>query len=182
MQPRGGVGRLSQWMRHDLTITTAAALDLGTTANVLGFEAFYRDRYPAMVRLATLLVDRVEVAEELVQEAFAAVYLRWSGLDEPAGYLRTAVVNRSRDALRWRRRRTATTAPERIIEPPEPADHVRAAIAALPRRQRTAVVLRFYEDLTIDQIAAAMGTRPGTVKSLLHRGIAVLREEIDDDR
>jgi len=166
-------------MRHDLIITTAAALEVGTTTQALGFEAFYRDRYPAMVRLATLLVDRVEIAEEVAQEAFAAVYQRWPNLDAPAGYLRTSVVNRSRDALRWRKRRTVSALAEATVEQPEPVDHVRAAIAALPHRQRAAVVLRFYEDLTIDEIASALGARPGTVKSLLHRGLAALREEID---
>jgi len=170
-------------MRSELTITTAAALDArAVDCTPLAFDVFYRDRYAPMVRLATLLVDRVEVAEEIVQEAFAAAYLRWPRLDAPAGYVRTAVVNRSRDALRWRRRRRVTAVDDATVEPAEPVDHVRAAIAALPRAQRTAIVLRFYEDLTVDGIADAMRTRPGTVKSLLHRGIAALREEITDDR
>ncbi len=170
-------------MRAELTITTAAAMEAAAVDEVAtSFDAFYRDRYVAMVRLATLLVDHVEVAEEIVQEAFAAAYLRWRRLDTPAGYVRAAVVNRSRDALRWRRRRRAVTVNDRVVDAPEPVDHVRAAIAALPVPQRTAVVLRFYEDLTVDAIADAMGTRPGTVKSLLHRGIAALREEIRDER
>jgi RNA polymerase sigma-70 factor (sigma-E family) len=166
-------------MRAELTITTAAAIEAAAVDAVgTSFDAFYRDRYLPMVRLATLLVDRVDVAEEIVQEAFAAAYLRWRRLDAPAGYVRAAVVNRSRDALRWRRRRRTVALSEPVVDPDEPVDHVRAAIAALPRAQRTAVVLRFYEDLTVDAIADAMGTRPGTVKSLLHRGIAALREEI----
>ena len=170
-------------MRAELTITTAAAMDAAAADEVVtSFDAFYRDRYVPMVRLATLLVDRVEVAEEIVQESFAAAYLRWRRLDAPASYVRAAVVNRSRDALRWRRRRRVVTLTDPVVDAAEPVDHVRAAIASLPRAQRTAVVLRFYEDLTVDAIAEAMGTRPGTVKSLLHRGIAALREEIRDDR
>jgi RNA polymerase sigma factor (sigma-70 family) len=141
-----------------------------------------------MVRLATLLVDRVELAEELVQESFAAVFERWDRLDAPAGYLRTTVVNRCRDALRWRRRRGAAAAGaptgpllDLTSAPAEPVDHLREAIRSLPVGQRTAIVLRFYADLSVEDAAMAMGTRPGTVKSLVHRGLASLREVIDHD-
>ena len=65
----------------------------------IGFVTLYRDRYDAMVRLAALLVDRTEQAEEIVQDAFAAVYERWEHVDVPAAYVRTVVVNRCRDAL-----------------------------------------------------------------------------------
>ena len=169
-------------MRADLTVTTVAAIESRATPGVLGFETFYRAQYPSMVRLAVLLVDRHDLAEEIVQEAFAAVYLKWNRVAAPAGYVRRAVVNRCRDVQRWRRRRRRDEGvDEPTVGPSEPVDHVRAAIVGLPARQRMAIVLRFYEDLTVDEIAAAMGARPGTVKSLLHRGIAALREEIPDD-
>jgi RNA polymerase sigma-70 factor (sigma-E family) len=139
-------------------------------------ELYHRHR-AGLVRLATLLVDRPEVAEELVQDAFAAAYREWPRLDEPAAFVRAAVVNRARSELRRRdvrRRRPLHAAP--AIEPG--GDHVRDAVAALPERQRTAVVLRFYGDLSLDQIAALMGTRTGTVKSQLHKALARLRRDI----
>jgi RNA polymerase sigma-70 factor (sigma-E family) len=144
------------------------------------FVDLYEKRWPLLVRLATLLVDRVEVAEELVQDAFAATYRDWTRLDEPAAYVRTAVVNRARSELRRRdarRRRPAETLPSEPIQDP-PGDPLRDAITRLPERQRTVVVLRFYEDLPLGEIAALMGIRTGTVKSQLHRALATLRKEI----
>jgi RNA polymerase sigma factor (sigma-70 family) len=98
------------------------------------------------------------------------------------------VVNRCRDALRWRRRRGAVAAGaptgpllDLTSAPAEPVDHLREAIRSLPVGQRTAIVLRFYADLSVEDAAMAMGTRPGTVKSLVHRGLASLREVIDHD-
>jgi RNA polymerase sigma-70 factor (sigma-E family) len=142
-----------------------------------GFTTLYADRYLPMVRLATLLVDRVEVAEEIVQDAYAVLYRRWDRIENPQAYLRLEVVNRSRDALR--RRRVARRLTFRSTEVRDHPDEMADAIARLPERQRTAVVLRFYEDLAIEQIAEAMGTRPGTVKSWLHRAMARLRGEIE---
>lgn len=140
------------------------------------FRGLYRERYAPMVRLAALLVDRVDLAEEIVQESFTVVYQRWEQLESPAGYLRTTVVNRCRDALRRRRldRRQPPGAEVTIDEHRELAD----AIAGLPHRQRIAVVLRFYEDMTVDEIADVMKTRPGTVKSWLSRAMTRLRQEI----
>jgi RNA polymerase sigma-70 factor (sigma-E family) len=145
----------------------------------IGFVALYGDRYDPMVRLATLLVDRPDVAEEIVQDAFAAIYERWEHVDTPAAYVRTVVVNKCRDVLR-RRRIAATITLGRAQEASEPTgDLLHDALAALPARQRAVLVLRFYEDLPNDEVARLMKTRPGTVKSLVHRGLATLREVIE---
>lgn len=140
------------------------------------FRELYQARYVAMVKLATLLVGRFDLAEDAVQDAFADVYRRWNDLDSPGGYLRVAVVNRCRDRQRRDRRdRSTPVAAMSVVDAPnELAD----AVAALPDRQRMAVVLRFYEDMTVDEIATAMGTRPGTVKSWLSRAMAKLRREV----
>jgi hypothetical protein len=106
-----------------------------------GFTAIYADRYLPMVRLATLLVDRVEVAEEIVQDAYAVLYRRWDRIENPQAYLRLEVVNRSRDALR--RRRVARRVTFRSAEVRDHPDEMADAVARLPERQRTAVVLRF---------------------------------------
>ncbi len=142
------------------------------------FEALYADEVDAMARLAYLMVGSAEQAEELVHDAFARLYERWGQVDNPGGYLRTCVVNGCRDSLRRRR-------VERRPQPPGSpsaelgADHLADALADLPYRQRAAIVLRYYEDRSEADIADLLGVRPGTVKSLLHRGLAHLREVIE---
>jgi RNA polymerase sigma-70 factor (sigma-E family) len=144
------------------------------------FTAVYARDRDRLVRLATLLVDEQGLAEDLVNDAFAAAYERWDRLDAPEAYLRTAVVNRSRDALRRRRVARAFAGRRRValVEGGEP-DYVRDAIAALPAAQRSVLVLRFYEDLTIEAIADLLHRKPGTVKSQLSRALAALREVIE---
>ncbi|HVM39556.1 MAG TPA: SigE family RNA polymerase sigma factor [Acidimicrobiia bacterium] len=145
-----------------------------------GITVLYRERYASMVRLAYLLTGSNEAAEELVQDAFVKVHRRWDRAYEPAAYLRTAVVNNCRS---WHRRRFLErdrrphAAPE-AVEPSEP-DHMWEALGALQPRQRAALVLKFYEDLSEEQIASALGCRPGTVKSLVHRGLAELRKVVE---
>ena len=138
----------------------------------------YRLRYGAMVRLAALLLGDDAQAEEVVQDCFIRVNRKWDRVEHPAAYLRAAVVN----ACRSRRRRSAI---ERRRLTPSPswvelgADEVWDALAALPYRQRAALVLRFYEDLPDDEIGTALGCRPATVRSLVHRGLLQLRGVIE---
>ena len=144
------------------------------------FVVLYHRLRPRLVRLATLLVDRVDIAEELVQDAFAATYRDWARLDEPAAFVRVAVVNRARSELRRRdarRRRPVEIVTETAVPPA--TDHLRDAITRLPERQRTVVVLRFYEDLSIEEIATLMDIPAGTVKSTLHRALARLRSAVE---
>ena len=142
------------------------------------FDYFYRAEYAPMVRLARGLVDTTECAEEVVQDAFAQVFQRWDRLDSPGGYLRTAVVNGARSELRKRevRRRVG-------LGQPRPAaverDYLVDALDRLPVKRKTALVLRFYSGLSEREIAETMGVRPGTVKSLISRGLAELREVIE---
>lgn len=147
----------------------------------LGFEELYQQRYDPMVRLAYLLVGDRAVAEELVQDAFVKVHRQWGGgIEHPKAYLRTAVVNTCRS---WGRRRTRERDHhERRLEAvPDPelvADEMWDVLLRLPQRQRTAIVLRFYEDLPEAEIAAVLGCRPNTVRTLVHRGLAALRQEL----
>jgi RNA polymerase sigma-70 factor (sigma-E family) len=143
-----------------------------------GFEDLYEVQYAPMVRLAHVLVDTIEQAEEVVQDAFAAVYLRWSRLDNPGAYLRVAVLNGARKQLR--RRRVARRSVAQPLETDELAfNHVLDAVRRLPRRQRAVVVLRFELQLSEADIAATLGVPAGTVKSTLHRALARLREEVE---
>ena len=142
------------------------------------FGDFYRLHYRPMVRLAQALVDTSDCAEEIVQDAFAKVYERWDRLSEPGGYARIAVVNGARSELRKRevRRRVGLTA--RRATAAGERDYLIDALDTLSPRQRTAIVLRFYEQMSERETAEAMGVRPGTVKSLVSRGLAELRRVI----
>ena len=142
------------------------------------FEALYADEVDAMARLAFLMVGSVDQAEELVHDAFAQLYERWDRVDNPGGYLRTCVVNGCRDRLRRRavERRHPTGSPGTNEQE---TDLLADVLATLPYKQRAAVVLRYYEDRSEADIAQLLGVRPGTVKSLLHRGLASLREVIE---
>jgi RNA polymerase sigma-70 factor (sigma-E family) len=141
-------------------------------------ELFEQERRP-MVRVAYLLVGSEALAEELVQDAFATVYLRWDRIDRPGAFLRRCVVNGAKGSLR-RRALERRHAPD----PAEPSTgpdgrELLDALAALPLRQRAVVVLRFYERMTQEEIADALDLPLGTVKSNLHRGLARLREVIE---
>lgn len=139
----------------------------------------HRQRYAPMVRLATLLIGSQAMAEEIVQDCFVRIYARFDGLEQPAAYLRQSVVNASRSAGR----RITLERDRAHLERPGvaqlDADEMLDALDRLPERQRAALVLRFYQDMSEQEIAAALGCRPGTVKSLVHRGLARLREVLD---
>ena len=150
-----------------------------------GVEALYALRYAPSVRLAHLLVGDRGRAEELVQDAFVRVLPRLGDLDDPAAYLRTVVVNLCRDAGR-RTTRARALRHDRPLSVPGPdvpptSTAVWLALQRLPERQRIALSLRFYDDLATDDIAELLGVRPATVRSLLHRGLATLKEAVPRD-
>lgn len=143
-----------------------------------GFDDLFEAERDAMVRIALLLVGSEPLAEEIVQDAFAAVYLRWDRLERPGAYLRQSVVNGARSLLRRRaleRRHLRSVADDGV---PAPARELLDALAALSIERRAVIVLRFYEGMTQEEIAEALGLRLGTVKSRLHRGLAELREAL----
>lgn len=150
------------------------------------FAVLYADQFAPLVRLAALLVGSPEAAEDVVQEAFAKLHGRFRRVDEPRAWLRVAVVNASRNERRrlGRLRRHLVGQAGRSDAavagpPPEPADAaLLEALRRLPDRQRAVVVLRFYLGLNEAEIATTLGTRPGTVKSRLHRALAQLRAEL----
>ena len=133
-----------------------------------------------MVRLAALMVGSRAIAEEIVQDAFAAVSERWGGLDRPGGYLRTAVVNGCAQALRRRsvedRHRIVELAPADEI--PERLIELRSALDRLNHRQRIVIVLQYFADLPDREIAQTLGVRQATVRSLAHRALTALRREL----
>ncbi|MFE6840551.1 RNA polymerase sigma factor [Streptomyces sp. NPDC057705] len=144
-----------------------------------------------MVRLAVLLVDDLATAEDVVQDAFTALYRRHgeqiTEVDNALGYLRTAVVNTSRSVLRRRRTvRAWTPSPEADV--PSAEDHVvldeahREVLAALGRltaRRRQVLVLRYWADLSEAEIAATLGISRGAVKSNASRGLDALERILE---
>jgi len=152
-------------------------------------QRLYEQHYLALVRLAAHLVDDLESAEDVVQDVFAG--LRTTPAD-PVRYLRRAVVNRARSTLRRRRVVRTFLAGRTRLDDAEPADEdllrnerrrtLLVAVGQLPHRQREIVVLRYYEDLGVSEIAAVLGISPGAVSSSLSRALDALHSRLGDDR
>ena len=151
----------------------------------------YAQHYQSLLRLAALLLDEPAACEDIVQESYIRVATAKTALREPEkalAYLRQTVVNLSRSSLR-RRLVVLRHAPKPLPEG-APADEgafaalerqaVVRALAKLPPRQREAVVLRYYGDLSETQIAAAMGVTNGAVKSYCSRGLETLGTLLGD--
>jgi RNA polymerase sigma-70 factor (sigma-E family) len=142
---------------------------------------------PEGIRLAFLLTGDRALAEDLVQEAFARFVGRLQHLRQPeafGAYLRKTIVNLSRSHFRHAKVERAYA--ERVARAPEHMDStneeldeaMHQTLLRLPERQRAAIVLRFFEDLTDTQAADIMRCRPGTVRSLVSRGMTTLRSEL----
>lgn len=146
----------------------------------------YISHYRSLVRLAFLLVRDEPTAEEVVQECFMAMHDGWRRLrdeDKALSYLKQAVVNRSKSVLRHRSvvdRNAPKPAPDMPSAEQGAMAHLErtaviAALRTLPDRQRQALVLRYYGDMSEAQIAQSMGISKGAVKSHTARGMSALR-------
>ena len=150
--------------------------DQGTDLMV---ESLYRQHSLRLTRLAAAIVLDREVAQEVMQDAFVGLQRRWSSIENPAGYLQRSVVNLSIKALRRRKvaaRYPVSAAP--VIQNPE-IDETWLAVGKLNPRQRSVVLLRYWEDMSESDIAETLGWRAGTVKSNLHRALALLRKDLE---
>jgi RNA polymerase sigma factor (sigma-70 family) len=139
-------------------------------------ERVYREERLALIRLAFLLTGSRDAAEDIVQTAFTAAQARWAALSEPVAYLRQVVVNQAGD-LHRRSYRTRITSREPVTHLPE-IDETWAELRRLPPRQRAVVVLRFYQDLPLTEIAELLGRPAGTVRSDLHRALTYSRRTL----
>lgn len=147
------------------------------------FDSVYAAHYGPLVRLASLTTGSLAAAEDVVQDVFVEWLRRRDTVHTPVAYLRRAVVSRCTSWVRRRvveRRHRAEPDPPPLVSPNPDVPAVRAALARLNPRQRAAVFLRYYLDLPEVEIADALGCRPGTVKSLLHRSMSTLREHLDE--
>lgn len=152
------------------------------------FEAFIAERLDRLLRYATALTCDPHLAQDIVQEVLLRAQRRWShieSMDAPDAYIRRMITN---EYLSWRRRRAARTVAsthgtlDALGTPTaDPAtgyaerDAMRSRIAALPRKQRAAILLRYYEDCTDAEIAEVLGCAAGTVRSHISRALATLR-------
>jgi RNA polymerase sigma-70 factor (sigma-E family) len=204
---QAGLDRYQAWLRERSEVTSRTPAAEGTvtpgaflaaptertewSADLAVIE-LYSMHYQALVRLAAMLVRDIPTAEEVVQDAFIAMHDGWDRLrdaEKALAYMRQAVVNRSRSVLRHR------MVVEKNQQKPPPdmpsAEHgaltllersaVVAALRDLPERQREAIVLRYYADLSEAEIAVAMRISRGAVKSHTSRGMAALRAALEQD-
>ena len=150
-------------------------------------EQLYSDHIESAVRLAFLMTGDRHQALDIAQDAFVRVAGRFHGIRNPdafPAYLRTTVVNLSKGHLRKLRTHRDYLAKQQggvqAALPPdiEGRDEMWSALQSLPHRQRAALVLRYYEDLSERQVADALGASESAVKSLLSRGLQQLRAEM----
>ena len=156
--------------------------------------ALFEEHYASLVRMARLLVDDHETAEDVVMDAFTALYRRWTAVRDPAEayrYVRSCVLNGARSQLRRRRlrRRHESRSHQQEnangdgIETSE-ADRTTMTrlLGTLPYRQRQVLVLRYFVDMTEAQIAFELGVSPGSVKTHASRGLAALARALEGSR
>ena len=152
-----------------------------------GYSEFVRARQGRLRRAAYLMCGDAAQAEDLLQEALIALAEKWETVEHPDAFVRR-VIYRQRVSW-WRRSRhelATGTLPEGGVDD---GSDVRArdaevhdVLRTLPPRQRAALVLRYFEDLTEAQTAEVMGVAVGTVKSLSHQAVARMREELSAHR
>lgn len=149
------------------------------------FREFVAARMEPLRGLAYLTCGDWQVAEDAVLSALSRLYVRWSRVDNPEAYARTAVVRAAIDETRrpwWRREQSRshampdTARPDDAIGAVDERLRVRAALDGLPARQRAVLVLRFLEGLSVQQTAAALRCPEGTVKVYTARGLGALRQ------
>jgi RNA polymerase sigma factor (sigma-70 family) len=137
----------------------------------LRFVDAYRELQLPMVRLACALTGSESLAQDLVHDVFIRVHARWDRIEHPRSYLRAAVVNACHSASRRAKRERSASALFVVEDSALDADEMFDALAALPYKQRAALVLQFYEGLPQAEIATLLHCREGTVASLVHRGL-----------
>ena len=140
-------------------------------------EDLYRRHQRRLRGLAASVMLDWSQADEVVHDAFAGLADRVDEVDNPEGYLQRSVINNALQIVKRRGR----TLPARPIEPPSipEIDEMWSLVSGLPARQRAVLVLRFWEDLTQDQIADVLDIPVGTVKSALHRALRALKSELE---
>lgn len=147
-------------------------------------EAVYRERFRAFLLSITALLRDGEAALDVVQEGFALALRRqrsFRGEGTLEAWLWRIVLNVARDRQRSRRRWESVQSLEPMPSTSESDDDLRASLLTLPERQRLAIFLRYYADLSYGQIAQALGISPGTVAASLNAAHTTLRREFKEE-
>ena len=176
-------------MRQDVRFAAEDSNDASSPAPQRGsrlmkvavdFDAFVATRSNALLRTAYLLTGDHALAEDLLQTALAKAWRAWTRIDDPEPYVRKIIVNTY--ASWWRRRWNGEQPTDDLPEPAGVNDSssddradLWSAVGRLPKRQRAVIVLRFYEDLSEAETAAALGIAAGTVKSQTSKALRALR-------
>lgn len=166
-----------------MLLTTREPGPHGTGERVTDFESYVAARGPALLRLALLLTGNTHDAQDVVQDALSRALPRWdriAGTGDPDAYVRRMVVNAHVSWWRRLRRRETPVSEVRPVGSAPAADTgvdraLWEACGRLPRDQRVAVVLRYYEQLSYAEIAALTEVAEATARSRVHRGLAALR-------
>ena len=152
------------------------------------FPDFVRTRGDWLLRIAFLLVGDRHQAEDVLQDVLVGMYTRWGRIREsPEAYARTALVNRANSHFRWRHRhREAPLSDAGDPAAPDPGgygsgrDAIVRALGALSPRQRAVIVLRYLDEMSVAEVAEALGCSEGAVKSHIARGLAKLRDVLPE--
>ncbi|MEU7859222.1 SigE family RNA polymerase sigma factor [Nonomuraea sp. NPDC049141] len=143
------------------------------------YQDFVATRSDRLLRTAYLLTRNWATAEDLLQESLAKAWFAWPGVDEPEAYVRRVLVTTYTSwwRRRWRRELPSDDLPDTPTSDPvsDERDALWRALGRLTARQRAVVVLRFYEDLPVTEVARLLGCEPGTVKSQSAKALAKLR-------
>lgn len=150
------------------------------------FEQFVEHELPGLLRYGYALTGNPHDASDLVQSVLEKIGSRWRRIsrkaDDPLAYVRRSIANAH--ISRWRRTRREVLVDEvpvlRVYPPPDPFEHepLWQALRQLPPRQRTVLVLRYYDGLSEKEISDSLGIAPGTVKSQASKAIASLRRTL----
>lgn len=152
---------------------------------MIDFDTWYRTEYPRVVNALTLLTGDQQVSVDAASEAFVRALAKWdrvSRMDSPGGWLYKVALNDARKRFR-RSAKDRSTAPALdwttgVAAPVEPDHHLWNAVAQLPDRTRSVVVLRYVADLTEPAIATALGVKRGTVATTLRRAHQTLADQL----
>lgn len=181
----GGSGAFMD--RMDETASAVAEPDLEVAAPPANFEAFFEAEHPRLLRALFLVTGDAQEAEELMQDAFVAVWQKWDrvrSMDEPTGYLYRTAMNRHRSRLRRAaraaRRVTGSVEARDAFAAADERDAVARGLAALPGRQRAALVLTELIGYDSEEAGRLLGVKGVTVRSLASQGRASLRTTLED--
>ncbi|HUB41372.1 MAG TPA: SigE family RNA polymerase sigma factor [Streptosporangiaceae bacterium] len=157
-------------------------------------RALFRDHHLELVRLAVMMLGDIPAAEDVVQDAFEQIHRHWRRIREPSSglaYARSCVLNGCRSAHRraavarkyspWLAQHPDAPAADQVAGVDD-SDQIMAALRVLTRRQREAIVLRYYADLDVAEIAKTLRVSPGAVRATINRALATLASALGEER